>query len=1344
MMRRGLWQKQRRPSDACLLCRYSYSYRRCIRPALRPSSCLSGGRAWDGLSRTTPPTYGRWARSYSVVAGSGSKYGLGDGADSRRRAGLRTAGSLGEENVSQRPYSTGGLPSWATQQVTPADSDGLLPHERAAKEQALGRIRPAAPGADAQSTGERGAAARPATNGASARPPNIRAPAWASAVPSWSSSGPSPANEASANPDAAKPSPQEELLKFLLPHERAARLRAAGRAQPPPASASAELGAGKPLLPHEQSTRQLLASLQNGRRRQPEAPGSTADHGKQNRTWSPNSPATPQQSQSSSRLTDREFLPSQSHERKSPLPEFKLYRGPVNSRRSQPADPGQLEGSSSVLPESSPPEQEDRRSVLPEFVLSRSPNRRSVLPEPDQPNTPADPRQRQATPPHQARKRRAPPVSPLPRPPDGISVLPEFTFPSSQENRSNKPILPELGLPGVEASGSVLPESSPAQSQDTRSVLPEFGPTQGENSGEGQATVKRYGIKPPRANYAFRPEPLGSSSAQPPTDELEWRKLTRRRRREVHGLDLSRPLDPQRPQPGPRFEGQRFPEWAKPERTSTSGEDAWKEMERAAADKKPATSADPRAWAWADQYIQEARQQLVKRGRRQPWQQQDEESADQEDVDQEPDAHTLPTHRANGDDRYGRIGRRERPKKPKPRPRRRDYDEEDDYDEEFYEERRRRKAEKAERERRRLAALEEAGPTPIFLPEFISVSNLAVALGQKLDIFLRQLEELGFEEVSKDHILTGETAALVAQEYGFEPKVDTGEDEDLKPRPPPDDPSSLPLRPPVVTIMGHVDHGKTTLLDYLRKSSIVSQEHGGITQHIGAFSVRLSSGKQITFLDTPGHAAFLSMRQRGANVTDMVVLVVAADDSVKPQTLEALKHARTAKVPIIVAINKIDKNEANVDRVKSDLAAHGVEIEDYGGDVQVVCVSGKTGQGMADLEENILLLAEMLDIRAEPDGMAEGWVLESTIKPIGRVATVLVKRGTLRPGDFVVAGRVHAKIRSLRDENGVEIDEAPPGTAVEILGWKEPPEAGDMVLQAPDESRAKRAVQYRQELKERGEAIEQMAQQEQDRREKDRERELQKAAESSQTRGRRGDRQAAAAAAVPDSPETTTTTTPASDESDEQSTTKYLNFTVKGDVHGSVEAVTAAILEQGNNEVRPRVLAGAPGMITESDVEHAAVSGSAIVNFNNAIPGHIKRLAAEAGVRILDHNVIYHLVEDVRDRLADALPPLVVRKVVGEAEVLQIFPINVRGRRYKNIAGCRVRNGAVSRNAKARVLRGGETVYEGIIETLKHGKKDVTEIKKGSECGMSFQDWDELQEGDHIQVLEEVQERRRL
>ncbi|KAK2044309.1 translation initiation factor IF-2 [Colletotrichum somersetense] len=625
-----------------------------------------------------------------------------------------------------------------------------------------------------------------------------------------------------------------------------------------------------------------------------------------------------------------------------------------------------------------------------------------------------------------------------------------------------------------------------------------------------------------------------------------------------------------------------------------------------------------------------------------------------------------------------------------------------------------RRRKKAEAKARRLAQ-EKATPQNIFLPEFISISNLGAALKLKPQQFLRSLSEMGFEDITEDSIMTGETAALVAQEFGFEPTVDTGGIRDLRPRPPPEDVTVLPPRPPVVTIMGHVDHGKTTLLDYLRKSSVAAQEHGGITQHIGAFMVKMSDGKLITFLDTPGHAAFLTMRQRGANVTDIVVLVVAADDSVKPQTIEAIKHAKSANVPIIVAINKCDKEDARPDQVKADLARYGVEIEDFGGDVQVVCVSGKTGQGMSDLEENIVTLADIQDMRAENDGLAEAWVLEASVKPYGKSANVLVKRGTLRPGDFVVAGTAWARIRLLRNEAGQELEEAPPGTPVEVLGWRDKlPAAGDEALQAPDEDWARTAVDYREEMREREANSKQLAEQEQ------REREAKLAAE------------------VAKEIETVDA------EEGEIIATKVVNFTVRGDVVGSIEAVCATIKEIGNNEVKPRILRSSAGQVSESDVEYAEASNSVIANFNNTIPAHVKHLAEEKGVRILDHSVIYHLSDEVKQVMSEYLADNVTSKVVGEAEILQVFPINVKGRTYKNIAGCKVRNGMVTRSTSVRILRKGEKIFDGKIDTLKHGKKDVNEIKKGTECGIAFDGFTDFMVGDQIQTYEEVREKRSL
>jgi translation initiation factor IF-2 len=598
-----------------------------------------------------------------------------------------------------------------------------------------------------------------------------------------------------------------------------------------------------------------------------------------------------------------------------------------------------------------------------------------------------------------------------------------------------------------------------------------------------------------------------------------------------------------------------------------------------------------------------------------------------------------------------------------------------DFEEQEWDELAERRADERRRRKdsRRASADESAekpGPMPIFLPEYISVSNLAKALKFDQAQFLGVMNQLGFEDITGDNIMTGETAALVAAEFGFEPTVDTGGSRDLKPRPAPEDLSSLPSRPPIVTIMGHVDHGKTTLLDWLRKSSIAAQEHGGITQHIGAFVVRMSSGKSITFLDTPGHAAFLAMRQRGANCTDIVVLVVAADDSVMPPTLEALRHARAAKVPIIVAINKIDKEDARPDQVKADLARHGIEIEDFGGDVQVVCVSGKTGQGMSELEENISTLSEILDARAETDGLAEGWVLEASIKAVGKSATVLVKRGTLRPGDSIVAGTTWARVRALRNEAGVEVEEAPPGTPVEILGWRDQlPAAGDEVIQAPDEQRARTAVAYREEMSDREQTIKEI--------------------EEQQQRQREADAAAEAAAALEAGGEVEEPKEPA------QPGIKLVNFIIKGDVVGSVEAVTAVVMEIGNNEVRPRILRASAGQISEFDVDHAVLSEGIIVNFNNTIPAHVKRMADDKCVKIIDHSVIYHLSDEVKEALSKHLEDTITSRVIGEAEVAQVFPINVKGRMYKNVAGCKIRNGLVSRNASVRVIRKGKKIFDG-------------------------------------------------
>ncbi|TVY75813.1 Translation initiation factor IF-2 [Lachnellula suecica] len=624
------------------------------------------------------------------------------------------------------------------------------------------------------------------------------------------------------------------------------------------------------------------------------------------------------------------------------------------------------------------------------------------------------------------------------------------------------------------------------------------------------------------------------------------------------------------------------------------------------------------------------------------------------------------------------------------------------------------------KQRKREKAVKKA--VPIILPEYISVANLAVALRIRLEDFIEKMEELGFEETNHDFILSSENAGLIAMEYNYDPIIDRGDSEDLKAREPAVDPSVLPPRPPVVTIMGHVDHGKTTILDYLRKSSVAATEHGGITQHIGAFSVPMPSGKTITFLDTPGHAAFLNMRQRGAVVTDIVILVVAADDSVKPQTIEAIRHAKGANVPIMVAINKIDKEEANIDRVKQDLARHGVDVEDYGGDTQVVCVSGKTGQGMDELEEAAVALSDILDMRAETDGQAEGWVLEASIKSMGKVATVLVRRGTMRPGDFIVAGKTWARIRCLRNEAGLEIDEAGPGTPVEIDGWREQPLAGDEVLQAFDEQKAKSVIDYRNERDERDRLAEDMEAINESRRIEQEKREREKAEAEAEEQGVELD-------AIPEQ---------------KPGGAKQVYFIVKGDVSGSVEAVLDSIAALGTKEVQPHILRSGVGQLSEFDVEHAAAAKGHVVNFNTEVDPHISRAAEQAKVSIISENIIYRLVDEVKAELSKHLPPLVTQKVLGEAEIAQVFSITVKGRQQKNIAGCKVRNGTIGKNAKIRVMRKGEKVFDGHLASLKNVKKDVMEMKKGSECGIGFLNWFEFQVGDQVQAYDEKEEKRYL
>ncbi|KAL8766680.1 MAG: hypothetical protein Q9209_006610 [Squamulea sp. 1 TL-2023] len=652
-------------------------------------------------------------------------------------------------------------------------------------------------------------------------------------------------------------------------------------------------------------------------------------------------------------------------------------------------------------------------------------------------------------------------------------------------------------------------------------------------------------------------------------------------------------------------------------------------------------------------------------------------------------------------------------------------DEEHDYDlDEDPEDSRQRRRE--QRRKEKVTQKRALAPTPVYLPEYISVGNLARVLRVRFEDFSKKMRTLGFEETNSDHVLDSENAGLIAAEFNFEPVVDTASGtQDLQARPPAENKSLLPPRPPIVTIMGHVDHGKTTLLDYLRKSSVAASEHGGITQHIGAFSVPMPGGRHITFLDTPGHAAFLSMRQRGANVTDIVILVVAADDSVKPQTVEAIKHAQAAKVPMIVAINKIDKEDKNIDRVKQDLARYGVDIEDFGGDTQVVCVSGKTGQGLDELEDAIVALADIIDMRAEADGQAEGWVLEATTKKAGRVATVLVKRGTIRRGDIIVAGSTWAKVRTLKNEAGVQVHHAGPGIPVEMDGWKDQPTAGDGVLQTASEQQAKSAVDFRLAKAEK----EQMAA------DMDAVNEARRLEQE-----KRGATETAASAPTAGTSVASTIVDPQASIVTNNNTNITLPILLKGDVSGSIEACLNAITALGTSTVHPQILRSAVGPISESDISLAASSGAQIVSFNQATTSEMMRLAERENVKLVEENVIYRLTDLVRVALEALLPVKTEVKVLGEAEVAKGFEVGTSGRKTIWVAGCRVRNGVVGKNQKVRVLRGGEggeIVFEGQLISLKNLKKDISEARKGMECGMSFESWSDFKEGDQVQSFEE-------
>lgn len=605
--------------------------------------------------------------------------------------------------------------------------------------------------------------------------------------------------------------------------------------------------------------------------------------------------------------------------------------------------------------------------------------------------------------------------------------------------------------------------------------------------------------------------------------------------------------------------------------------------------------------------------------------------------------------------------------------------------------RKKRKREREEEERRLQEELEKE-KTKLRVTEFVTVGELANLMRVSVAEVIQKCMSLGIM-VSINQRLDKDTITLVADEFGyevsFEEEFATEALEDV-----PDDPATLQPRPPIVTIMGHVDHGKTSLLDYIRQSNVVAGEAGGITQHIGAYEVTLPNGKQITFLDTPGHEAFTAMRARGAQVTDIVVLVVAADDSVMPQTKEAISHAQAAGVPIIVAINKIDKPEANPDRIKQQLAENGVLVEEWGGKYQCVELSAKTGKNVDQLLEKILLEAEVLDLKANPNRKARGVIIESELdKGKGIVATVLVQKGTLRVGDSFVAGIWSGRVRAMFDERGQRVESAKPSQPVQVIGFDGIPQAGDTFVVLEDESVAREISLKRQQLK----------------REQD-------------FRQRR------------------MITLDDISKQIKEGQVKDLVMIVKGDVDGSVEALSDALMKLSTQEVRVTVIHKGVGAISESDVLLAAASRAVIVGFHVRPTLNARRLAEQENVEIRLYNIIYDAINDVKSALEGMLAPSVSEQVLGTVEVRNIFKISKVG----TIAGCYVKDGRIQRNNKVRLIRDGVVMYEGSIASLKRFKDDVREVEQGFECGIVLEGYNDIKVGDIIEPYTIVEVKRKL
>jgi translation initiation factor IF-2 len=578
--------------------------------------------------------------------------------------------------------------------------------------------------------------------------------------------------------------------------------------------------------------------------------------------------------------------------------------------------------------------------------------------------------------------------------------------------------------------------------------------------------------------------------------------------------------------------------------------------------------------------------------------------------------------------------------------------------------------------------------------EFISASDLANLMNVSINEVISKCLALGMF-VSINQRLDAEAITIIADEFGYtvefisaEEEIDAGITEEA------DDEKDLVPRPPIVTVMGHVDHGKTSLLDYIRRTNVVAKESGGITQHIGAYSVTTENGKKITFLDTPGHEAFTAMRARGAKLTDIAIIVVAADDNVMPQTKEAINHAQLAGVPIVIAISKIDKPTANPDKIREQLAKENILVEEWGGKYQCQEISSKSGQGINELLEKVLLEAEILDLKANPNKNASGAVIEASLdKGRGYVANLLVQTGTLKVGDIILVGALYGRVKAMTDHTGKSIKQAGPSTPVQILGLSGAPQAGDKFQVMNSEREAKEIANKREQIL----------------------REQSIRATKRLTLSDIGRRIALG-------------------------NFKQLNLIIKGDVDGSVEALSDALLKLSTEEIQVNIIQKGVGQITETDVNLATVSDAVIIGFQVRPSSGAKKLAEQEQVEIRLYSIIYDAINEVKDAMEGMLAPQIEEVVVGNLQVREVFRISKVG----TVAGCMVTDGYIKRQSKIRVIRDGIVVHTGELESLKRFKDDVSEVKSGYDCGLKIKNFNDIQKGDNIEVFEQREVKRTL